>query len=178
MRILVRLLSTLLALAVAAAGGLLALETAWQWWRPDGAPLLLPWPRWLDALAGLRWDAPVVRLTAALTALTGLVLMLVAAAARRRAVRLHDPATEVSVTMSPRSLARAVGQHVRAQDNVSGATVTANAKKVRVRARSALEDEEGLRPRLTESVSTLLGDVPLVRHPKVSVVVDSPKDRR
>ncbi|NBH10308.1 hypothetical protein GTY80_44580, partial [Amycolatopsis sp. SID8362] len=71
-----------------------------------------------------------------------------------------------------------VGLTVRAQDNVAGASVTASARRIRVRAKSTLEAEGELRPRLLETVSALLDDVPLARRPKVTVVVDSPKDRR
>ena len=178
MRPLVRLLSTLLALAFAAAGALLALEVGWHWWRPGAGPLLVPWPRWQAGLASLGWDAYAVRVGAGVVAAAGLVLLLCALAAGSRAIRLTDPANDVSVSTSPRSLARLVGLAVRAQDNVAGATVTASARRVRVRAKSTLETEGELRPRLLATVSALLDDVPLVRRPKVSVVVDSPKDRR
>lgn len=178
MRPFVRLLSTLLALAFAAAGAVLALEVGWHWWRPGSGPLLVPWPRWQAGLTSLGWDAYAVRVGAGVLAAAGLVLLLCAVAAKSRAVRLTDPAAEVSVSTSPRSLARLVGLTVRAQDNVAGATVTASARRVRVRAKSTLETEGELRPRLLETVSALLDDVPLVRRPKVSVVVDSPKDRR
>jgi hypothetical protein len=174
----VRLLSTLLALAVSAGGLLLALEVGWSWWRPADSPLLVPWPQWRDRLAELGWDSYVVRLTAGIAAAAGLILLLMSLSARRREVRLHDPVTEVSVTTSPRSLARLVGQRVRAQDNVTGASVTASAKRVRVRATSRLEEENQLRPRLLEAVSSLLDEVPLLKRPKVSVVVDSSRDRR
>jgi hypothetical protein len=177
-RVFVRLLSTLLALAVAAGGLLLALEIGWAWWRPGDAPLLVPWPQWRDTLAEVGWDSYAVRLIAGIVAGGGLVLLLMSLSARRRDVRLHDPVTEVSVTTSPRSLARLVGHQVRAQDNVTGASVTASAKKVRVRATSRLEEENQIRPRLLDAVSSLLDEVPLLKRPKVSVVVDSPKDRR
>ena len=178
MRVFVRLVSTLLGLGLAAAGALLALEVGWAWWRPGSVPLLVPWPRWQAQLAALGWDAYAVRVAAGLLAAAGLVLVLCALAAGNRAIRLTDPADEVSVALSPRALARLVGMTVRAQENVSGATVTASARRVRVRATSRLEAEAELRPRLLATVTTLLDDVPLVRRPKVSVVVDSPKDRR
>jgi hypothetical protein len=176
-RVFVRLLSVVLALAVAGAGVLTALEVGWHWWRPASGPLLIPWPAWQSALSETGWDSFAVRLTAGVTVAAGLVLMLLALSASRRAVRMHDPATEVSFTTSPRSLARLVGIAVRAQDNVHSAAVTASAKRVRVRATSRLETEAELRPRLMETVSALLDDVPLARKPKVSVVVDSPRDR-
>jgi hypothetical protein len=177
-RPLVRLLSALLGLAFAAAGALLALEVGRHWWRPGAGPLVVPWPRWQAGLAALSWDSGAVRAGAVVLAAAGLVLVLCALAAGNRGVRLTDPAGEVSVSTSPRSLARLVGLAVRAQDNVAGATVTASARRIRVRATSRLETEGELRPRLLRTVTTLLDDVPLARRPQVTVVVDSPKDRR
>jgi hypothetical protein len=179
-RLFVRLLSTLLALAAAAAGALLVLEVGWYWWRPAQAResgLVVPWPAWRDQLGAVGWDSFAVRLIAGIAAAAGLVLVVLAAVAGSRAVRLTDPADEVSVTTSPRSLARMVGHAVRSQDNVTSASVTASAKRIRVRATSRLESEGELRPRLSAVVTELLSEVPLVRQPKVSVVVDSPKDR-
>ncbi|MGX7826738.1 DUF6286 domain-containing protein [Actinokineospora sp. 24-640] len=177
MRVFVRIVAVLLALALAAVGALLALEVGWLWLRPTDAPLLVPWPDWRDRLAELDWRSPPVQLTAGITALAGLALFAAALSSRRREVPLRDPAPGVTVRTSPRSLARIVGTRVRAEDTVSGASVTATARKVRVRATSGLEPEAQLRPRLTEVVGDLLADLPLTRMPRVSVVVDSPRDR-
>ncbi|MGW4486102.1 DUF6286 domain-containing protein [Amycolatopsis sp. NPDC004368] len=178
MRFLVRLLSTVLGLAVAVGGALLAIEVGWRWWRPGSAPLIVPWERWREDLAGLSWTATPVRVTAVILLVAGLLFLVFALAAGNRAVRMADPADGICVSTSPRALARLVGLAVRAQANVTGASVSASARKVRVRATSRLENEEQLRPRLLETVATVLDDVPLERRPKVSVVVDSPKDRR
>lgn len=165
-------------MAAVVIGAVTALEVAWHWWKPADAPLFLPWPQWRDTLANLSWNSGGVRVLAAVTAVAGLLLVLVAIAARGREVRLHDPAPEVSVSTSPRSLARLVGHRVRAEDNVDSATVTASARKIRVRAVSRMETEGELRPRLAAAVSELLGELPLASPPTVTVVVDSPKDRR
>jgi hypothetical protein len=173
----VRVLASLCGLGLAVTGALLAAEVAWAWARPRSGPLLVPWPRWRAYLDGLTWTSTEVRTAAGVLAGAGLVLVLIAAAARHKDVRLQDPADEVSVITSPRSLARIVGQLVRAQDNVTAATVTASAKRIRVRAQSRLEAEAQLRPRLLEVVNGLLDDLPLAHRPRLSVVVDSPRDR-
>ncbi|MBB4684713.1 DUF6286 domain-containing protein [Amycolatopsis jiangsuensis] len=178
MRVFVRLLSTVLALAVAAGGALLALEVGWRWWQPGRGPLLVPWPLWRTELSTLDWTSTAVRITAGIAVVAGIVVMLLAFGAGDRKVRLTEPAEGVSVSTSPRALARMVGLAVRAQDNVRGASVTASARRVRVRATSRMENEEQLRPRLLETVAAVLDDLPLARRPKVTVVVDSPKDRR
>ncbi len=178
MRALVRLLSALLGLAIAAAGGLLAAETAWQWYRPQGAPLLVPWPVWRERLGELTWASTEVRLVAVGVALVGLLILLAALLARPRTIRLADPATAVTVSTTPRSLARAVGHHVRQQENVDSASVSATARKVRVRASSRFAPTAELRPRLVESVTDLLDDLPLGKRPRISVAVRSARGRK
>lgn len=177
MRVLVRILSCLLGLAVAAAGALLAVEVAWAWIYPQSGPLLVPWPQWRDRLGELTWGDGSVRLVAALVAVAGLLLLLFAATARRREVRLRDPTPEVTMSTTPRSLARLVGHRVRGAEGVSGASVTASARAVRVRASSRVQSERELRPRVLEVATEVVDALPLPRTPKVTVVVDSPKDR-
>lgn len=178
MRVLLRLLSPLLGLAVAAGGGVLAVEAGWVLARPDSTPLLVPWPGWRDRLAGYAWsDAAVVIAAAALVAL-GLLLTVIAAAARRRDVRLTSPVDGVAVVTSPRSLARLVGHRVRQEDGVHTASVTASARRIRVRATSRLHTEAQLRSTLTARVRDLVGSLPLPRTPRIRVVVKSRKDRR
>ncbi|MGH3519100.1 MAG: DUF6286 domain-containing protein [Haloechinothrix sp.] len=167
----------MLGLAFAAVGGVVALEVGWQWWRPDAAPLLVPWQAWRAQLAGVTWASTGTRTIAGLVAAAGAVVLLAALAARRRSIRLRDPATEVSVTTSPRSIARVVGERVRAEGDVTGASVIATGKKVRVRATTRIRTENELHPRLVDVVDELLADLPLVRKPRVSVIVDSPRDR-
>lgn len=178
MRFLVRLITTLLGLAVAAAGALLAVEAAGALVRPDRGGLLVPWSRVHDALSAVSWDDAPVLLTAGGLVLAGLLLLLVATASGRREVRLHDPAPEVTVTTAPRSLARLVGHQVRAQDGVATASVTASATRVRVRASSLFREAEDLRERLTETAEHAVHDLPLRSTPTVLVQVSTPKERR
>jgi hypothetical protein len=177
-RVLLRPLAALLGLALAAAAGTLAVEVGWAWARPGHGSLLVPWRTWQAHLSADTWTSQPVRLTAVVVAAAGLVLLLVAAFARTaRVVPLNDPGPVVSVVTSPRSLARVVGGTVRGEDGVTGTTVTASARRVRVRARSRLSTEEELLPRLVAVTRAALDHLPLPRRPRVSVVVDSPRDR-
>jgi Family of unknown function (DUF6286) len=170
MRILLRVLSPLLGLAVAALGAFVALEVAWAWVRPDGGPLLLPWPVWQATLQKWIWASTPVRLIAVGLIVAGLLLILVAAWSGRREVRLTNPAPEITVTTSPRSLARLVGNHVRALDHVASASVTASRRKVSVQAVSG-RTADIAEPSITAAVQTLLSELPLARTPQVAVAV-------
>jgi hypothetical protein len=167
MRVLLRVLSPVLGLALAAAGAVLLVLVARHWAGQD-LPVRVDWS-WVDR--------PVLVVGACL-AVGGLVLLVVAARAGARQVALDDPADGVRVATTPASLARVVGHRVRAEDGVVDASVTASRRKVRVRATSRLHDEASLRPRLLEVAQAAVEDLPMPVRPKVSVVVMSPKDRR
>ncbi len=170
MRILLRVLSPLLGLAVAALGGSIALEVVWAWLRPADVPLLLPWPGWQTALQGWTWNTTPVRLLGAGLVVAGVLLIVLALRAGRREVRLTNPAPEITVTTSPRSLARLVGHQVREIDHVASASVTATPHKVTVRAASR-QPADTATPDIAETVRTLLSELPLTPTPRVSVAV-------
>lgn len=176
MRVLLRVLSPLFGLAVAVLGVLLAAEAAWALLRPSSVPLLVPWPAWRDVLAGVAWSRTPVLLAGAGLVLLGLALGLLAATARRRQVAMRAPADEVTVVTSPRSLAHLVGRQVRRADGVRSASVTASARRVTVRATSAVRTAQELRPALLATVNDLVTALPLARKPKVQVVVDARRD--
>ncbi len=170
MRILLRLLSPLLGLAVAALAGFVALEVIWAWVRPADGPVALPWPAWRATLQEWTWTSTPVRLIAVGLIIAGLLLVGVAARSGRREVRLSNPAPEITVTTSPRSLARLVGNHVRALDHVASASVTASRRKVWVRAVSG-RTADVAEPSITQAVQALLSELPLAQTPQVAVAV-------
>ncbi|MCI2419886.1 DUF6286 domain-containing protein [Saccharopolyspora sp. K220] len=177
MRLLVRLITTLLGLAIAAAGVLLAIEVVWALLRPNTGGLIVGWRSIYSGLNALSWSALPVRVTAAVIAVVGLLLLLIALNAGRKDIRLHDPAPEVTVTTDPRSLARLVGHQVRGQDGVAAAAVTASAKQVQVKATAQFRESGDLRTRLTDTAEHAVRDLPLRAAPKVLVSVATPKER-
>ncbi|MGP4017399.1 DUF6286 domain-containing protein [Saccharopolyspora sp. 5N708] len=176
MRLLVRLITTLLGLAIAAAGVLLAIEVVWALLRPGTDGLIVGWRNVYSGLGVLSWDDPPVRATAAVVAVVGLLLLLIARTAGRTDIRLHDPAPEVTVTTDPRSLARLVGHQVRGQDGVAAASVTASARQVQVKATAQLKEPGDLRARLVDTAEHAVRDLPLRTTPKVLVSVAAPKE--
>ena len=172
MRVLLRVLSPLLGLALAAAGALLVVVVV-RHWSGRGWPA---WPDW--SWPDWSWvDRPVL-VIGAWVAVGGLFLLVLASRAGVSQVPLDDPADGVRVATTPASLARVVGHRVRAEDGVVDVSVAASRRKVRVRATSRLHEEASLRPRLLEVARAAVDDLPMPVRPKVSVVVVSPKDRR
>lgn len=175
MRVLLRVLAPLLGLALAVVGVLLAIEVVAAWTRLDAAQagVLVPWPDWRTALETTTWSEPLVAWIAIGVAVVGLVLVLVGAGARRSDIDVDGPRPEVTVTTSPRMVARLVGQRVRRADDVAGAQVTASKRRIAVVAHGWGEPDgsagKALRASVEETVSTLLDDLPLARRPRVSV---------
>jgi len=176
MRLLIRMLALALGLAITMTGAVVLAGVGWAMAQPTRGALP-PWPRWLARAEELAWTANTIRVTACVLVAAGLAMLLLAALAGRHDVYLQDPAPDVTVTTSPRSLARIVGQRVRGTDGVRSASVTASARSVRVRATSRLLDERRLRPVLIEQVNELVNELPLARVPHVHVVVHSAKDK-
>lgn len=177
MRVLLRILSPLLALALAAAGALVAVETVAAWLAPASSPLIVPWPQWRASLEALTWTSGAVRATGVVVAVAGLAVLLVGLVARRHDVALTDPVPEVTVTTSPHSLARAINHEVRSHPAVVSASVVASATRVTVRAASD-EPADEVRPLVRERVDAALDRVPLARRPRVSVSVSTVRSVR
>lgn len=171
MRAVVRLLSPLLALAVAAVGVIVALETVTAWVAPGSSPLVVPWPDWRTALGPLSWSSAVVRGVAIGVGIVGLLVLLVGLRSRRRDVLLNDPVPEVTVTTTPRSLARAVGQEVRGLGEVVSASVVASPRRITVRASTDSENTSEVSGVVRGRVDEVLERLPLARRPRVAVWV-------
>jgi len=172
MRGLLRVLAPVLGMALAAAGVLVVIEVVAAWVRPgmEGG-VLVPWPDWMATLAGLSWNQSPVPSIAIGVGVAGLLLIIVGLAARRSEVRLEAPRTDMTVTTSPRVLARLVGTRVRASDDVLSASVTASARRVAVTALAWHDAPPDLREVIVGRVQELLDELPLRRRPRVAVSV-------
>ena len=167
-----RVLAPLLGLVLAAACILLVIEALAAWVLPGSeGGLLVPWSQWGAALADVSWNEKLVRAIAIAAGVVGLLMVSVALAARRADLRLEAPSADMTVTTSPRVLARLVGTRVRASDDVLSASVTASARRVAVTARAWDDAPEELRESIISRVRELLDELPLRRRPRVAVSV-------
>ncbi|ASO21924.1 hypothetical protein FHR81_005611 [Actinoalloteichus hoggarensis] len=169
MRLLVRLLATLVGLGAAVAGVLLVVEVSRSWLRPGGAPLIVPWRAWLEHGSRLGWADREVLAGSLLTIASGLLLCTAASAARRRVLPLADLRPEVSVTTSGRSVARLVDRRLRAEEDVVDVAVRADRRRVRVRVVGADGMPDELRTRLLGLTRRLVADLPLREQPRISL---------
>ncbi len=175
MRVLLRVLAPLLGVGLAAVGVLTVIEVVAAWVRPvSGRGLLVPWVSWRTTLEQLTWQDNPVRYGAIGVGVVGLLLLLLGLVARRHDVLLSAPSPEITVTTSPRVLARIVGRRVRSTDDVAAASVSASARKLAVRAEGWSSDAAS-NPDLSRAVRArvdeLLDELPLARRPRVAVSV-------
>ena len=84
---------------------------------------------------------------------------------------MEAPTADMTVTTSPRVLARLVGTRVRASDDVLSASVTASARRVAVTALAWHDAPPDLREVIVGRVQELLDELPLRRRPRVAVSV-------
>lgn len=179
MRVLLRVLAPLLGLALAAAGVLLVIEVVAAWVRtPATTGLLVPWPDWRATVETLTWANTPVPAVAIGVGVLGLLLVLIGLLARRHDIALSSPTPEVTVTTSPRVLARLVGRRVRASDGIAAASVTATNRKISVGAQAWNDASPELRTSVGTTVGTLLDELPLARRPRVAVTVQQRKGPR
>ncbi|MFC4950202.1 DUF6286 domain-containing protein [Pseudonocardia sp. GCM10023141] len=180
MRVLLRVLTPLIALAFAAVGVLLVIEVVAAWVRPTAtAGLVVPWHDWRTLLEQLTWASNPVPWIAIGVAVAGLLLVLIGLSARRADIHFDarhvGSAGAMTVTTSPRVLARIIGRRVRSAEDVAAASVTASARKVTVSAQGWGDAGPELRTSVTERVDALLEQLPLRRSPRVTVTVQERK---
>ena len=84
---------------------------------------------------------------------------------------MEAPTADMTVTTSPRVLARLVGTRVRASDDVLSASVTASARRVVVTALAWHDAPPDLREAIVGRVEELLDELPLRRRPRIAVSV-------
>ena len=172
MRAVLRVLAPLLGLVLATVGVLVVIEVVAEWVLPEHeGGLLVPWPEWGAVLAGLTWSQNLVRGIAIGVGVVGLLMVLVALTARRADLRLVAPSDDMTVTTSPRVLARLVGTRVRASDDVLSASVSASARRVGVTVVAWHDAPPDLREVIVGGVKELLDALPLRRRPRVAVSV-------
>jgi hypothetical protein len=109
----------------------------------------------------------VVLLTVAVVGLALLVAQLVPR--RTRLLPIADPTPGVTAATTRRSLERALRRAASSADGIVSASVTANRRRVKVRAVTGLRDLTGIRESLVSAVTEQLDGIGLSRRPALSV---------
>src|ERR1700712_5391312 len=136
MRAFNRILSVLLAVAIAVAGVLVVIEIIAA--TTDNDPVVVKWHGLVDDLATNEWKTAGPRVTAIVLILVGLLLLLLALHRGKPAtIGLSTAASNVDMTTTRRSLQRSLSTSATDVDEITDATVKVNRRKVVVKAIAA-----------------------------------------
>ncbi len=180
MRVIERLLSLLLALAIVAGAVLLALEVGWA--VAGKPPLLVQWRSAYTSGTTNSWDSTPARIIAIALLVVGLLLLL-AELKPRRASRLSmistDPAIDAAITR--RSLRSSLLNGAKQVAGVSGAKAKVSKRKATVTAVSRLGSVDTARELTGEVESSLqarLDALQLAKSPRLRARVSPRRGAR
>ena len=176
MRIVTRLVSALLALALLVGGLLAALEIgAAALGREDD--LVVPWRDWRQDLLDTPWEDYVVRLVLAATLAVGLLLLFLLFARRRpTAVRLAARSDGATAELDRVGLERHLTSCLGRVDGVGGVGVRVRGGTARVSAVTAARDTSPVEASVRNAAERALGELGLASPLPVRVAVSSRRD--
>ncbi len=173
MRAFNRLLSVLLAVAIAVAGVLTVIEIIAAAFHKD--PVVVKWKGLVGDLATTQWKEAGPRVAAAVLIVVGLLLLLFALRRGKPAtVGLTTSAEDVDMTTTRRSLQRSLGSNAAAVDGIHEARAKVKRRKIVISARatSGLDKSEA-KDRLTSEVQQRLDALSLSERRRLVVKVTS-----
>jgi hypothetical protein len=175
MRLTNALVSLVLAIALAAAGIVVAVEIALAGLGEDH--WLLPWPDWYNWLLNHNWTETAVAVTCWALCAVGVILLFLALA-RYRPVTLEATPYNADVASSIRrsSLEHSLQRTAQGTDGIAKAGVKVSRHTVRIKARSNRRDVTGMRDDIAQSIRDRLDGLRLVVPLQVRVHV-APRGR-
>ncbi|CAN5608908.1 hypothetical protein BH18ACT1_BH18ACT1_09560 [soil metagenome] len=176
MRIVTRLVSTLLALALLVGGALAVLEiTAAGLGRDDH--LVLPWRDWRQTLLDTPWEDFAVRLVCAVLVALGLLLLFLLVAPRRpRAVALAPRVDGATADLDRSGLERWLAVRVSKADGVASSSVRVRGGKAKVQAVTPARETAAVEQAVTTTADAALAELGLGSSLPVRVSVISRRD--
>jgi len=173
MRLVDRLLATLLAGALAAISAIIAIEIIIGYYF-DRDPWLLPWDRWYRRSQELTWSDRSVVITFILIGVAGMLLLALQLWRRPPlSLPLEDTTRDVHTDISRRSLEQALTRAALSVDGVSGAHVRSRRRRVTVHATTQRRQPGDLRDRVNASTAGVLSGLRLQDQPRLAVDVRS-----
>lgn len=176
MRIVTRLVSALLALALLVGGLLTALEIAAAGLGREDH-LVVPWRDWRQELLDTPWEDFVVRLVLAAMLAAGLLLLFLLLAPRRpTAVRLADRTDGAAAELDRSGLERHLGACMQRVEGVGGVGVRVRRGRARISAVTPARDTAPVESSLRGAADRALGELGLASSLPVRVSVSSRRE--
>jgi hypothetical protein len=178
MRIVNRLLATVIAVAVAAFSAVVAVEIVLGYYFGRG-PWLLPWARWHQRSRELAWSDRSVVVTFVLIGVAGLVLVAFELWKRAPvALPLQDKSSDVHTAINRRSLEHALIRAALRVDGITGAQVRSRRNRVTVHAATQRRQAGDLRESVNANAASVLRELRLQNQPRLVVDVQSRRPTR
>ncbi len=179
MRTLNRVLTLLFAVALAAVGVLLAVETAVAVFGSN--PVLLDWRSAYRAGRSDTWDSTLVRVIAAAVTAVGLLLLLLELKPRRvRRLRVDSADAHTDAALTRAGLRSALQKAAESVDGITGASVKVGRRRAKVTAQSRggqAELAQGLDTEVRTAVTERLAALQLRHPPRPRTTVQTRKER-
>lgn len=173
MRVLNRIVSAVLALALLVGGVVVAVEIVAAFFGRE-EPLLLPWDEWYRSAIETPWSDPDLRLAFALMLLAGVGLLWLEAASRRpMAVAMASREGTAPADLDRRGLERWLAGRVSNVDGVAKAKVRIDKKGAHVDAVTPGRETGPVREQLESAAGEALDELDLARPLPVRVRVQS-----
>ena len=173
MRLVNRLVATLLAAALMAGGILLAIEVVIGYYL-DRESWLLPYDRWYREARDTTWSDPAVVFTFVVIGLVGLVLLGLQLARRRpTTVPLAPTSDHVHADVNRRSVEHSLERAAARVDGVAGAKARLRGQRAVLRVSTNRRMLGDLRARVTRQADGVLDELGLARRPSVQVALRS-----
>lgn len=173
MRLVNRVLATLLAAALVAGGLLLVVEVVIGYYL-DRDPWLLPRDRWYADARDTAWSEQAVVFTFIVIGLAGLVLLALQLARRRPPTLALTPTSDhVHTDVSRRSLEHALTRATERVDGVAGAKARIRRNRAVVRATTERRLPGDLKDRVKREADLVLDQLGVAHRPMVDVAVTS-----
>ncbi len=172
-----RLAAVLLGLFLFVLGILVPAEIVHSAVLTRSGELILPWQTLTRFFTGHDWSTSPVLALSTVTALLGLLLLLVELK-RRRPGLLTLTTDDVNLTAGTtrRSVQRALAARAADVDGISGASAKVGRGRASVTATTGQRDPGDLQARLTDQLTGWLDDLGLVKSPRLRVRLTSRED--
>lgn len=173
MRLVQRVLSALLALALLVGGVIALIEIILA--DTNESTSLIDRQAWRQHGLDNMWTADSVRAVLYGGCAAAAILIIVALARPRPLVLAAQPADDMDVVVRRRGLQASLGRAVRTVDGIGTAKVKFRRRTVRVKARARWNDTSGLPDAVTAAVTDRLAAFQLAAPPNVKVAVRAKK---
>ncbi len=172
-----RLAALLLGLLLLVLGILVPAEIVHSAVLTRSGELILPWQTLTRFFTGHDWSTSPVLAISIITALVGLVLLVVELKRRRPGLlTLTTEDENLTAGTTRRSVQRALAAQAADVDGISGASAKLRGGRATVAATTGQRDPGDLQARLTEQLTGWLDDLGLVKAPRLRVRLTSRTD--